>query len=185
MNYDKLGATISADLYDAIAAINNTEIDPEVRQRNLEILFREIGTDVYDVIYAMNAWDMDIEYTLGVGINDAYYGLAKNVSDSISTGGRSNIEAQISEWLSNQILKGQFDAFNTARESGKMPTVTRYEPSNCCDFCHQFRNMTFIDPSPEVWRRHDRCKGRIETSGYKTKNGEYTGAGKKWVYQGD
>lgn len=185
MNYEKLGLTVRDDLQEAIATINNPEIDPETRQRNLEILFRESGEQIYRVVYAMNAWDMDIDYTEGEGINDYYYGLAKNVSDSISTGGRSNVYAQVDEWLANQILKAQYDAFRTAWESGKHPTVTRNEAANCCDFCQKFRNMTFVDPSPEVFARHDRCRGTITTSGYKTKNGTYVGARKAWVYMGD
>lgn len=185
MNYEALGLTIKDDLKEAIYLINNPEIEPDVRQMNLEVLFRETGEQVYKVIYAMNAWDMDIEFTEGSGINDFYYGLAKNVSDSISTGGRSNTDAQIDEWLSNQILKAMWDAFTTAKENGKYPTVTRNEPANCCDFCAQFRNMTFVDPSPDVFRRHDRCKGTITTSGYKTRNGTYIGARKSWVYTGD
>lgn len=185
MNYDALGLTIRDDLQEAVATINNPEIEPEVRQRNLEVLFREVGTQVYNVIYAMNAWDMEIDYTTGMGINDYYYGLAKKVSDSVTTGGKSDTIAEIDEWLANQILKAQYDAFNTAQDAGKFPTVTRYEPADCCPFCQQFRNMTFVNPTSEVFARHDRCKGRIVTSGYRTKNGEWVGARKAWVYTGE
>lgn len=189
MNYEELGTTIKSDLHEAVALINNPEIDPEVRRLDLEILFREVGDQVYDVIYAMNAWDMDIEYTEGVGINDFYYGLAKNVSDSISVGGASDVYAQIDEWLANQIIKAQLDAFETARQSGKFPTVTRIEPADCCEWCSQFKDglggsVTYVDPSQMVWARHDRCKGRIITSGYKTNNGEYAGVRRAWVYRG-
>lgn len=183
MNYDKLSATIIDDLKTEIDIINNPEINPETRRMNLEIVLREIGEQVYDVTYAMNAYDMDIDYMSGLGINDAYYGLAKNISDSVITGGKSNIEAQIEEWLSNQILKAQYDAFWNAKDYGKYPTVTRTASWNCCDWCREVVG-TFVDPSSEVFRRHDRCRCSIETSGYKTRNGRYSGDRKAWKFKG-
>ena len=51
MNYGKLADTIDKDLLEAVDLILNTEVDPETRQLNLEILLREAGTEVYDVIW--------------------------------------------------------------------------------------------------------------------------------------
>lgn len=183
MNYDTLSYTILDDLKAEIDIINNPEIDPETRRYNLEIVLREVGEQVYNVVYDMNAFDMEIDYTNGKTINDAYYGLAKNISDSISTGGKSTIEAQIEEWLSNQILKAQYDAFWNAKDFGKFPTVERTASPNCCDWCAEVVG-TFVDPSSDVFRRHDRCKCTIRTSGYKTNNGLYAGERKAWKYQG-
>ena len=183
MNYDSLSETILQDLKEEIAIINNPEIDPETRRYNLEIVLREVGEQAYEVVYQMNAWDMDIDYLNGKTINDAYYGLAKNISDSISVGGKSNIDAQIEEWLSNQILKAQYDAFWNAKEYGKFPTVTRTARANCCDWCREVVG-TFVDPSGDVFRRHDRCKCEIMTSGWRTNNGLYSGERKAWKFQG-
>jgi hypothetical protein len=183
MNYDSLTYTILDDFKAEVALINNPEIDPETRRYNLEIVLREIGTEVYNVVYDMNAFDMGIDYTNGKTINDAYYGLAKNISDSISTGGKSNIQAQLEEWLSNQVLKAQYDAFWNAKEFGQFPTVERSASPSCCDWCAAVVG-TFVDPSGDVFRRHDRCRCIIKTSGYKTRNGIYTGDRKAWRYQG-
>lgn len=180
MNYDKLGLTIKNDLQEAVSTILNPEIDPETRRFNLEILLREVGSEVYYVIYSMVAYDMEIEYTVGAGINDAYYGLAKVLSDSVSVGGRSDAIASLDEWLSNQILKAEFDAFTTAFQSGKYPIAVREEPFNCCAWCRDHTG-TFIDPSPEVFRRHDRCRGEIRVSGYRSRNGTLSGRGWKTV----
>ena len=119
MDYGKLSTTIDKKLKKSIDLVLNPEVDPETRRFNLEILLREVGDRVYEVIYAMNAYDMEIEYTSGVGQGDHYYGLAKNLSDSISLGGREDVEAQLDLWLQDVIHKAQYDAFSVAAESGK------------------------------------------------------------------
>lgn len=183
MNYDELSYTILDDLKAEISTINNPEIDPETRRYNLEIVLREVGEQVYNVVYDMNAFDMEIDYTNGKTINDAYYGLAKNISDSISTGGKSTIDAQIEEWLSNQIIKAQYDAFWNAKDYDKHPTVERIAAPGCCQWCKDVAGV-FVDPEGEVFRRHDNCRCKIKTSGYKTNNGLYAGERKAWKYQG-
>ena len=86
MNYGKFTDTIFSKVMLALALINNPEITPEVRQFNLEILFREVGNAVYAKVYDMNAFDFGIEHTVGEGMDDRYYGLAKKASYSVSTG---------------------------------------------------------------------------------------------------
>ena len=68
MDYSKLNDSIINKVLKALALINNPEIDPEIRQLNQEILFREVGTAVYNKVYDMNAFDFEIEYTRGPGI---------------------------------------------------------------------------------------------------------------------
>lgn len=184
MNYEKLGLTVRDDLQAAVAAINNPEIEPEIRQRNLEILFKQAGSEIYNVVYSMNAWDMEVDYTTGRGIDDAYYGLAKVVSDSISVGGKSDAIAAVDDWLTNQVIfKAQEDAFQTAFDSEKHPIVERIAAPNCCTWCSLHAGI-FSDPEPEVFRRHERCRCTIKTSGYRTRNGVYSGKGKGWEYKG-
>lgn len=180
MNYGSLASTIEPELAEAIETILNTEVDPEIRQFNLEILLREAGNDIYRVIYAMNAYDMEIEFTTGPGINDNYYGLAKNLSDSISLGGKDKVWAEFELWLQDQIHKAQMDAFNTAGENGKYRVVTRIERGDCCDWCRAHVG-TFVEPSSEVFGQHEHCKGEIRTSGWKSHNGTLTGRGWKQV----
>lgn len=180
MNYGSLASTIDQDLVEAVETILNTEIDPEVRRFNLEILLRESGEKIYQVIYAMNAYDMEIEFTAGNGINDNYYGMAKNLSDSISLGGKDKAMAEFELWLQDVIHKAQYDAFVTAGENGKYRTVTRTERGDCCDWCRAHVG-TFIEPSSEVFGQHEHCKGEIRTSGWKSRNGTLTGRGWKQV----
>lgn len=179
MNYGELATTIDKDLIEAIQLILNVEIEPEVRQRNLEILFREAGSKIYDVIYAMNAWDMEIEYTVGLGIDNLYYGLAKTLSDSVSVGGVPKAYDAFELWLQDTINKAQYDAFKTAAESGKYRVVTRWEPSDACSWCRMHVG-TFIEPDSEVFRRHDSCRGSIRTEGWKSHNGLLKGNGRAW-----
>ena len=82
MNYGKLTDTIIKKVMLAIALINNPEITPEVRQFNLEILFREVGSAVYAKIYDMNAFDFGIEHTIGEGMDDRYYASRRTVGDT-------------------------------------------------------------------------------------------------------
>src|SRR5688572_11494415 len=86
MDYSKLNQTILEKVLKALKLINNPEIAPEIRQLNQEILFREVGAAVYAKIYDMNAFDFEIEYTTGPGIDDRYYGLAKVAAASVSIG---------------------------------------------------------------------------------------------------
>lgn len=178
MNYGSLASTIDKDLSEAVRLILNAEVEPEVRQRNLEILFKESGDKIYEVIYAMNAYDMEIEYTLGVGIDDLYYGLAKTLSDSVSVGGQPKAEEAFELWLQDTIHKAQYDAFTTAAESGKYRVVTRWEPANACPWCRAHVG-TFIEPDSEVFRQHDNCRGSIRTEGWRSHNGVLTGKGWK------
>jgi len=87
-NYAALVETILPQVQAACAVINNPEIQPEIRQRNQEILLREIGDAIYEKVYDMNAFDMEIEHTKGTGIDDRYYGLAKVISDGVSNASR-------------------------------------------------------------------------------------------------
>ncbi len=88
-NYAALVETILPQVTSAIAIINNPEIQPEVRQRNQEILLREVGKAIYEKVYDMNAFDMEIEHTKGAGIDDRYFGLAKVVSDGVSNANKA------------------------------------------------------------------------------------------------
>lgn len=178
MNYGSLATTIEPRLKRAVKTILNPEISPEIRRFNLEILLRETGAEVYSDIYAMNAYDMEIEYTTGDGMGDRYYGMAKNLSDSISLGGSDQVEAELELWLQDVIHKAQFDAFSRAADSGKYRVATRTELPSCCDWCRRHVG-TFVEPTPEVFAQHDHCRGSIETSGWKSHNGTLTGKGWK------
>lgn len=90
-NYAALIDTILPSVRYAVAVINNPEIQPEVRQRNQEILLREVGQAIYEKIYDMNAFDMEIEHTKGTTIDDRYFGLAKVLSDGVSNASRGAI----------------------------------------------------------------------------------------------
>lgn len=178
MNYGSLASTIEPELREAVETILNPEVDPETRRFNLEILLRESGQKVYQVIYAMNAYDMEIEFTNGGGINDNYYGMAKNLSDSITLGGNDKVWAEFELWLQDVIHQAQMDAFNTAGENGKYRGVTRIERGDCCEWCRAHVG-TFIEPSPEVFGQHEHCRGEIRTFGWKSRNGRLTGRGWK------
>lgn len=68
MNYAELIKSILPQVLLASRLINNPEIAPDVRRRNQEILFQEVGSAVYAKTYDMNAFDMNIEYTKGAGL---------------------------------------------------------------------------------------------------------------------
>lgn len=86
LDYGKKAQELTPKVLEAVRLLNNPEIAPETRQRNQEIFFREVGKAIYDKTYEMNAFDMEIEHTKGVGIDDRFYGLAKVASNSVSTG---------------------------------------------------------------------------------------------------
>lgn len=85
-DYGKLANSLAPKVLKAVALLNNPEIAPETRQRNQEILLREVAKSIYEKTYDMNAFDMEISHTKGPGIDDRYYGLAKVASNSVSTG---------------------------------------------------------------------------------------------------
>lgn len=171
MDYTRFTSTILQKVFKAMALINNPEVDPEVRQRNHEILFRELGASVYGKIYDMNAFDFQIEHTRGAGIDDRYYGLAKISSATISAGGVAALEQQVENYINQTIAYAQRDATTNAIENGKHPTVTRSMVSETCDWCQSLVG-TYTNPGPDVFRRHRKCDCRITTAGYRSRNGE-------------
>lgn len=85
-DYGKLANSLAPKVLKAVALLNNPEIEPDTRQRNQEILLREVAKSIYEKTYDMNAFDMEIPHTKGPGIDDRYYGMAKVASNSVSTG---------------------------------------------------------------------------------------------------
>lgn len=169
MDYSKFSATILPKVLAAVALINNPEIAPDVRQLNQEILFREVGAAVYAKIYDMNAFDFEIEHTVGPGMDERFYGLAKVASASISTGALG-LDEYVKNFLDNTIGLAQHHAVANARQSGKHPTVTRVEQGDACKWCRS-KAGTYTDPSPDVFKRHGGCNGQITTTGYRSRNG--------------
>lgn len=177
MDYAKLNRTILAKVMSALALINNPEIDPEVRQLNQEILFREVGTAVYAKVYEMNAYDFEIERTRGVGIDDRYYGLAKVASASVATG-TLGLQEYVKNYLDHVASKAQQDAMKNARQLNKHPRVIRTTNGDTCKWCRSLAG-TYTDPSPEVFRRHGGCDCNIVTEGYRSRNGLLANYNKK------
>lgn len=170
MDYSKLNATIFDKVMAATRLINNPEIDPEIRQRNQEILFREVGVAVYGKVYDMNAFDFEIEHTRGSGIDDRYYGLAKVASGSVSAG-NMGLQEYVRNFLDYSATKAQHDAMINASESGKHPKVTRLmNGKETCDWCKSLVGV-HNNPSPKVFMRHGGCDCSITTEGYRSRNG--------------
>lgn len=169
MDYTQLSERLIPKVLEAIAILNNPEIAPDVRQLNQEILLREVGKAVYNKIYEMNAFDMEIAHTIGSGIDDRYFGMAKVASNSVSNG-KGGLDEYIRNYLQNTTAKAQKDAMYNAAQSGKRPTVTRTESPTACAWCRS-KAGTFTDPDPEVFARHGGCRGVIVTSGYNSRNG--------------
>jgi hypothetical protein len=171
---------------DAIKFINNPEIAPEVRQRNQEILLKEVGQAIYDKVYDMNAFDMEIPHTTGSGINDAHYGMAKVASNSVSTG-QMPLDAYITNFLQQSAAKAQHDASRNAKQSGKHPTVVRKTVGKTCQWCNGLAG-TYTNPTPDIFRRHSDCNCSISSEGYKSRNGElnqYSKGTPVTVYRGE
>ncbi len=169
MNYSELTETIIKKVMAAVALINNPEIIPEIRQLNQEILFREVGNAVYAKVYDMNAFDFEIEYTRGTGIDDRYYGLAKHASYSVSAGSQG-LEEYVTTYINNMAGKAQQDAFRNAKQSGKFPTVSRQIRGETCKWCSTLAGE-YTNPGPDVFKRHSACDCAIITKGYKSRNG--------------
>lgn len=169
MDYAALNNTITKKVLAALRLINNPEIDPEVRQLNQEILFREVGSAVYAKVYDMNAFDFEIPHTRGPGIDDRYYGLAKVASASVSAGALG-LDDYVRNYLDTMASKAQQDAVRNARESGKYPTVTRKMNGETCEWCESLAG-TYTKPDSEVFKRHRGCDCSIITEGYRSRNG--------------
>lgn len=169
MDYSKLTKTITPKVLAALALINNPEIDPAVRQLNQEILFREVGAAVYAKVYDMNAFDFEIEHTVGPGIDDRYYGLAKVASASVSTG-KLGLQEYVTNFLYYSASAAQQDATRNARESGKRTKVTRKMNGETCKWCESLAG-SYENPDSEVFRRHGGCDCTIITEGYRKRNG--------------
>jgi hypothetical protein len=170
MDYSQLTPTILPKVMEAMRLINNPEIDPEVRQLNQEILFREVGQAVYAKVYDMNAFDMEIPHTTGPGLDDRYYGLAKVASASVSNG-ELGVSEYVASYINSVTALAQQHAMTNARQSGKHPTVIRSTVgTKTCQWCRNLAG-TYTDPSSDVFRRHSSCDCSIRTEGYMSRNG--------------
>lgn len=80
----------------------------------------------------------------------------------------------LGEYLLNYLMyaatKAQHDSVKVARESNKHPVVIRTEHGDACKWCKSMAG-TFTNPSSDVFKRHGGCEGKIETRGYKSRNG--------------
>lgn len=169
MDYAKLNRTIIDKVMAALKLINNPEIDPQIRQLNQEILFREVGAAVYAKVYDMNAFDFEIEYTTGPGIDDRYYGLAKVASASVATGALG-LQEYVKNYLDYAASQAQDDAARNARENGKLTRVIRTTNGKTCKWCTS-KAGEYTDPPSDVFHRHGGCDCNIRTEGYKSRNG--------------
>lgn len=170
MDYAKLNRTILDKVMAALKLINNPEIDPRTRQLNQEILFREVGAAVYAKVYDMNAFDFEIEYTTGPGIDERYYGLAKVASASVATGSLG-LQEYVKNYLDYAASAAQHDAAKTAHESGKHPRVIRTTNGKTCKWCTSLAGE-YSNPSAKVYARHGGCDCNIVTEGFKSRNGQ-------------
>lgn len=169
MDYGTFTDTILQKVLRAMRLINNPEIDPETRQLNQEILFRTVGRSVYAKIFDMNAFDFDIPFAAGPGIEDRYFGLAKVASYSVSTGDQG-LDGYVKSYIDNTIAMAQRDAMTNAIQNNQHPTVVRSIVKETCAWCVA-RAGTYTNADPEVFIRHTDCDCRIETFGYKSRNG--------------
>lgn len=174
MDYHQLNQTILKKVMDAIALINNPEIDPEIRQLNQEILLREVGQAVYAKIYDMNAFDFEIDYTRGPGIDDRYYGMAKVAAGSVVLGALG-LEDRVMNFLNSAVSKAQQDATRNALQSGKRVRIVRNTVGvkNCswCISLAQTYEGAYDNIPTDIWLRHTACDCQIFTEGFKTRNG--------------
>lgn len=169
MDYSKLNDTITKKVLNALALINNPEIDPQIRQLNQEILFREVGAAVYNKVYDMNAYDYEIQHTKGAGMDDRHYGLAKVASASVATG-VLGLDLLVRNYLNTAASKAQHDATVNAKQSGKRTRITRKMNGETCDWCESLAG-SYENPDSEVFKRHRGCDCSIITEGYKSRNG--------------
>lgn len=173
MNYADLGKDIRDQVVKLMDIINNPEIAPQVRQMNQEILWREVGNAMYNQIFDMNAFDFELpDGTKAQGVDEnIYYGMAKETSDSVSTGGRDKVLQQVDAFINAIAGTAQRDAMNLANDLNKHPTVVRKTRGRkTCPWCESLAG-TYTDPDSEVFKRHRGCDCLIITSGYKSRNG--------------
>lgn len=170
MDYSNLNRTILKKVMLALALINNPEIDPEVRQLNQEILFREVGAAIYAKVYDMNAYDFEIEHTKGGGMDDRHYGLAKVAAGSVATGALG-LGLLVRNYLDTAASIAQRDAVKNAKQSGKRTRITRRMNGETCEWCESLAG-TYEDPGSEVFKRHRGCDCSIITEGYRSRNGQ-------------
>lgn len=172
MNYGELNNTILPKIERLTGLINNIEVDPTVRRRYMEQLYRTVGNKVYTKIYDMNAWDMLIDHTTGLGIDNRHYGLAKITAGAPVT--NLELSSLIGEYLDSVSGKAQYDAMQTAKDSGKVPQMKRNTKSKKpCIWCKgKDTGGNWIDyPDRDNFNRHSDCSCEIHTRGYNSRNG--------------
>lgn len=82
----------------------------------------------------------------------------------------AGLEEYLINFLMYSATKAQHDSVRNARESNKHPTVTRTEHGGACKWCKSMAG-TYTNPPSDIFKRHGGCEGKIETKGYKSRNG--------------
>lgn len=80
------------------------------------------------------------------------------------------MQEYVANFLMTMAAKAQRDATDTARQSGKRPTVTRTESGDACKWCRS-KVGTYESPDSSVFERHGGCEGKIVTKGFRSRNG--------------
>jgi len=80
------------------------------------------------------------------------------------------MEEYVLNFLLWSAAKAQKDALTAAQQSGKAPYMVRTESSDACKWCRS-KAGRHENPSSDMFHRHGGCKAKIETFGYKSRNG--------------
>ena len=175
MDFSNLVARIEPKLRRLAVILNDSSVNPSLRQTAHRSVLETIGQLVYDKAYDMTAWDYDIADTLGrIFDRDIATGLARNLSDSIATGDRVPVNDQLGTYTNKAALAAQSDASMTAQQLGKYTVLkVRLGPKKDCDWCKaRAARSPIYNPTPIDFGRHGGCDCKLEAQGFRSRNGE-------------
>lgn len=174
MNFSNVASDMGKQMVQVVNYILGLNISPEDKVRRLRKAFKIVGDEFYLKMFRDNSelFDSTAFKTLGFDDpEDQIERLASKLVQNDNLGRKKN--AIVKEFFDSVLGDAQSQAFNNARSLGKVPTLTRRLVGETCGWCHD-RAGTFVEPSGELFARHDNCDCLFIVKGYNSRNGVLT-----------
>lgn len=182
MNFSEIAKDLGRQALATVEYILSLNVGDAMKRDMLTRVFRETGYPFYDKMFndSSRLFDSEAIGTEGFQNPDGQIErLSSKVVQNYNLGRVSN-PATLRGFYDSLLADAEDEAFRNARSLDRHPTLTRRLRGETCDWCRA-RAGTFIDPSGDLFARHDNCDCLFITRGFNSRNGVLENYTKKGV----
>ena len=174
INFSKVATDTARNMVKVVDYILGLNIPKADKVRRLRNVFNLVGSDFYFQMFNANSQLFD---SLAIGTAD-YNELLARIDDLAQKLVQNyNLTRKtapiVKEFYDSALGLAQTEAFVNAISLDKHPTLTRYIVGETCSWCVGMAG-TFIEPTGDMFARHDNCDCLFVVSGYNSRNGILT-----------